>query len=330
MALALAVILLTGAGPVRGEAVSVAPAGVEGAGKSMRAEELEIPERIPGDWPHRAASRGLRVAGLDWHVQVMGAGPTVVLLHGTGASTHSWAELMPALAEVATVVVPDLPGHGFTRGARMEELSLPRVAADLEALMQALQTCCGVGPPVLVAGHSAGAPLAVRWALDGATPPRAIVGFNPSLVPPPASYDWVSAWLHPLATSAPVASLLARLGGPTGLVDRLLDSTGSRLPPAQRARYARLFSDPAHVRGAMGFMAAADLPALLQAGPALRVPVHFVLGRQDSWVPETALQRVIAQSFPQARVQSWEGGHLLHEVEPQRAVTLLRAELERH
>ena len=52
------------------------------------------------DWPNREASRFVEAAGLRWHVQVMGAGPVLLLLHGTGASTHSWRDVMPKLAAI--------------------------------------------------------------------------------------------------------------------------------------------------------------------------------------------------------------------------------------
>ena len=57
------------------------------------------------DWPNAAHSQFVRAAGLDWHVQIMGSGPTLLLLHGTGAATHSWRDLMPFLAEHFTLVV---------------------------------------------------------------------------------------------------------------------------------------------------------------------------------------------------------------------------------
>lgn len=287
--------------------------------------EPQPPARVPADWPHRAQSRGLTAGGLDWHVQVMGTGPTVLLLHGSGASAHSWSGVMAHLAPHATVVAPDLPGHGYTEGARLEDLSLPSVARALQQLLAAL----ALPAPSLVAGHSAGAALALRWTLSQATsPPRALVGFNPSLIAPPAVYtNLLGPLIAPLATSGPVASLMAVISERTGLVERLLRSTGSTLTAAQRAPYETLFKKPTHVQGAMGFMAAADLSSLLAAGVGLSVPCHFVLGDRDSWVPEKPLREVIAQHLPQARVATWSGGHLLHEVEPARAAALLRAAL---
>jgi magnesium chelatase accessory protein len=50
-------------------------------------------------WPHRETSRFLTAGGLRWHVQEAGDGPTLLLLHGAGAATHSWRGLFPLLAE---------------------------------------------------------------------------------------------------------------------------------------------------------------------------------------------------------------------------------------
>jgi pimeloyl-ACP methyl ester carboxylesterase len=73
----------------------------------------------------------------------------------------------------------------------------------------------------------------------------------------------------------------------------------------------------------MGYMAAADLPAMLEDARALTIPTTFVVGRQDPWVPEHSLRRVINGWFPGATVERWEGGHLLHETEPDRAARLI-------
>lgn len=282
------------------------------------------PARVPADWPLRQHSLGVQAGGLDWHVQRVGSGPTLLLLHGTGASAHSWAGLVGALAPRFTLVMPDLPGHAFTLGAQPVDLSLPRMAQSLTALLEALN----VPPPLAVAGHSAGAALALRWALGAATPPQAVLGFNPSLVAPPAAYmQWLAPLVNPVFTSLPMARVLSAVASRTGLIDRLLDSTGSTLGPALRAPYRRLFSDQNHLRGSMGFMAAADLPALLHDCSALPCKAAFVLGQRDRWVSEAALRRVLAQHLPQADVQGWPAGHLLHEEQADAAAAWLLQQL---
>ena len=255
-------------------------------------------------------------------MQVAGHGPVLLLLHGTGASAHSWAGLLPALQQAATVVVPDLPGHGFTRGATAQQLTLPGMAAALAALLQALQ----LPPAQLVVGHSAGAALALRMALDGTSPPVAVLGFAPSLVAPPEVYTrWLAPLVNPVATSGPVARLMAGLAAPSGLIDLLLDSTGSKLTRAQREPYKRLFSDRSHVRGAVGFMAAADLPGLNAAARGLRCRTAFVMGQRDRWIPERALRPVLQRFYAGADAQAWPGGHLVHEEDPGRAAQRVMA-----
>ncbi len=287
---------------------------------------MTAPERVPADWPLREYSRALRVGALDWHVQLAGQGPTVLLLHGTGGSAHSWAGLMPLLVPHATVLVPDLPGHAYTLGAPLNTLTLPRMAAALRELLAALQ----LPAPALLAGHSAGAPLALRLALDlqaaSPHPPPRVLGFAPSLVAPPEVYTrYVAPLINPVATSGAVSRVMARVAARSGLIDRLLSSTGSALTPAQRAPYKRLFADRGHVQGSVGFMAAADLTRLNAECAGLSSRLAFVLGANDRWIPEKLLRPVIARYMPQADVQTWPGGHLVHEEEPARAAARLLA-----
>lgn len=130
------------------------------------------------DWPNRAASCFVEAAGLRWHVQVMGEGPVVLLLHGTGASTHSWRDVMPKLAGTFTVVAPDLPGHGFTSRPTKASLSLPGMAAAIAGLLRELKLA-----PERAAGHSAGAAVLVRMAVERFIAPDFIVSFNGAFFP---------------------------------------------------------------------------------------------------------------------------------------------------
>ena len=262
----------------------------------------------------------LRANGLTFSALSLGTEDRLVLLlHGTGASGHSWAALLQALPapvrEATQWLVPDLPGHAGTRGAALADLTLPRIARDLWALLAALQ----LPAPVLLVGHSAGAALALRMALDAppGTAAPGVLGFAPSLVAPPEAYiRYMAPLVNPVATSGPVSRLVASLAARSGLIDSLLASTGSQLTAPQKLAYRRLFEDPQHVRGAVGFMAAADLPALNADCERLRTPASFVLGANDHWIPEKALRPVLARHLPRAEVHVWPGGHLVHEESP--------------
>ncbi len=294
--------------------------------------DRESPARVlPSDWPYRQASAFLIKGHINWHVQTFAARRptplTLLLLHGTGASTHSWSELIEPIRQFACVIAPDLPGHGFTRGATATDLTLSGMASALQDLIVAMN----VQGPLVVVGHSAGAPLAIEWALQegGAKTNlftiQKIIGLNPSLVPPPTLYtSLLGPMVAPIATSSPMTGLLAYIAANTAMVDQLLDSTGSAIATHSRRHYRFLFSQSQHVQGVMGFMAGADLPAMLERSKRLTIPTAFLLGKTDPWVKEEPLQKVIATSFPKASVTVWPGGHVLHETEPKRVSEYLQ------
>ncbi|GIS02407.1 MAG: hypothetical protein CM15mP103_09580 [Gammaproteobacteria bacterium] len=62
-------------------------------------------------WPRAETSRFVNVENIDFHVQVSGAGEDVLLLHGAGASAHSFSGLAARLSEGYRVIAPDLPAR---------------------------------------------------------------------------------------------------------------------------------------------------------------------------------------------------------------------------
>lgn len=65
-------------------------------------------------------------------------GPAVVLMHGIPTHSFLWHEIMPALATGHTVIAPDLLGYGRSQVGPVEELSLPRQAEHILALLDTL------------------------------------------------------------------------------------------------------------------------------------------------------------------------------------------------
>ena len=291
--------------------------------RHMAMDRLGTDNPLPPNWPHRTQSAFVPIGRLTWHLQVHASRKpsdrTIVLLHGTGASTHSWADLIGVLQEGACVLAIDLPGHGFTRGADPKNLTLPMMARDLHELFLEIE----LEKNVILVGHSAGAPLAIELAYqhsalnNPAFQITQIIGLNPSLVPPPALYTTLlGPMVAPMATSGPMTSMIAFIASSTAMVNQLLDSTESKISDQHRDYYRFLFSQPSHVQGSMGFMAGADLPSILTRAKGLTIPISFLIGQRDSWVKENALKKIIQEYFPRAQITIWPGGHLLHEEQP--------------
>lgn len=267
--------------------------------------------RLAG-WPNRESSRFVRAGGLLWHVQVMGAGPVLLLLHGTAAATHSWRDLAPALAPHFTVVAPDLPGHGFTQSVADRRMSLPGMAAAVHALLRAMEL-----RPALAAGHSAGAAVLAHMCLHNQLAPRGLVALNGAFLPMGGVPGQLFSPLAKFLTGLPgLPTLFAWRARNPSVVRRLLADTGSRLDPAGIALYARLIQTPAHAAAALAMMAHWDLDPLAAALPRLTTPLLLLTGANDRAVPPAQSESVRAL-VPTARLLTLPNlGHLAHEEDP--------------
>jgi magnesium chelatase accessory protein len=278
---------------------------------------------VPIAWPNYADSRLLTVHDVRWHVQDAGQGPIVLLLHGTAGSTHQWGDVIPRLTAHARIIAPDLPGHAFTQvphGLQRDVFSLGGMAKAVAELCEALDV-----RPVLVAGHSAGAAVALRMTLDGLVAPQAVLGFNPALVPPPEAYvSLVAPFLGPIVESRLVGGGAAWLARETGLIARMLGSSGSTLTEAQRTIYRDLCANESHVAAALAMMGRWDLSALLRDAAALTVPFTAYAGALDRWVPARRLEPVVAR-IPRAVFEVVNNaGHLIPDEVPGVVVTAIR------
>ena len=274
------------------------------------------------DCPNATASRFVRAAGRLWHVQRMGSGPPIVLIHGTGAATHSWRGALPLLAQHFDVLAIDLPGHGFTPDS--PRMGLPGMAADLAALLAAEAM-----RPDIIVGHSAGAAIAIRMALDGLVAPRRIISLNGALLPLQGMAGQIFSPLARALVGLPfVPWLVAWRAADRAAVVKLLNATGSRLDAHGLDLYARLFRRPGHVAGTLAMMAAWDLPAFARDLPRLAVPLTLVAALGDRTIAPATARRV-QRILPAARVVEWPRlGHLAHEEEPALLAALLAEEIQ--
>ena len=263
------------------------------------------------DWPNRDSSRTLRAGGFGWHVQTMGQGPTLLLLHGTGAATHSWRGLAPILARRFTVVAPDLPGHGLTETPASSRMSLPGMAGAVRSLLQILAV-----KPDLVAGHSAGAAIALRMTLDGAIQPVGVIGLNAALRPFGGAAGKIFSPLARILVGLPVLpNLFAWRASSNGVVAKLLADTGSKLGPEAVAAYARVVRDPRHNAAALTMMASWDLQPLVDDLPRLKTPLLLLAANADRTIPPSVSEEIV-RIVPGAQLKRVRGGHLAHEEFP--------------
>jgi magnesium chelatase accessory protein len=294
-------------------------------------ERVEVSQRLDWetdgrDWPNRAHSHFVKAAGLTWHVQQFGLKSSnefnakkILLLHGTGSTSHTWRDVAPLLALRYQVLALDMPGHGFTSMPSSEEQSLNGMAHKVGELLRVMSFT-----PTLVVGHSAGAAVAARMVLDGAVAPAAMVSLNGAFI----GFGGLAGQLFsPIARVLSAGSFAARFfawqATDYSVVEKLVRSTGSVLDPLGMKLYAQLVRNPGHVSAALAMMANWDLDSLERELPQLTLPVWLVAADNDLRVPPSQATQV-ARLLPNARQVVWPMlGHLAHEESPTQCVKLI-------
>ena len=230
------------------------------------------------------------------HIETLGNGPSVVLLHGWALHGGVFAPLMQRLSDRYTLHLVDLPGHGHSRDSD--------VALTLDATVEAILARTPPGTWLawslggLFALHAAASSPQVRGLAMIAATPRFVRGDD---------------WPH-----AVDASVFAQFGDDlrndyAGTLERFLalDTMGSEharseLRALKQDLYARGEPSPAALQAGLKLLEQSDLRATL---PALSVPTLWVAGRRDLLVPSKAMQ-ASAATTPQATfVEIAGGGH---------------------
>ncbi len=107
-----------------------------------------------------------------------GAGPRMMLVHGSPGTSSAWQPVGKRLAERFRIVAPSLPGYG---GTSPEDRGAPPSVSHAAALIEAVIR--ETGAPDVLAGHSYGGAVALAVALRGHVNPKALALFEPVCVP---------------------------------------------------------------------------------------------------------------------------------------------------
>lgn len=261
-----------------------------------------------------AGGRFFHSNGIRWHVQGTGQGPRLLLLHGTGSAGASWSRLAAALGPQFEILAPDLPGHGHSGPMTPGHSGLDAYAAAVAALVTDMNAW-----PDIIVGHSAGAAIAARIALQAGASRVAVLSINGALRP-----------LHGLtaATYVPLAKLLglnpvvsgfvaSLVRADTRAVARLLASTGSQIDAGMLAQYEALMRNPEHIAGTLRMLAHWDLRGLLPDLHRLGTRLTLVAGGADRTIAPGDADWVHARVPGSTRIRLPALGHLAHEEAPE-------------
>jgi magnesium chelatase accessory protein len=267
------------------------------------------------EWSLNQISKFCYVRPYKWHIQDTQSTnkPILLLLHGTGASTHSWMHLIPLLEDTFRVIAIDLPGHGFTEAKDHTRSGLNLMAEDILTLLGTKKI-----NPELIVGHSAGAALAFRIALNAQPNSTAVVAINGVL---DHYFEGLSGFFYPIAAKTlainPIsATIIAQVNKITNQTKRLNVMTGSKIDNQSLRFYHKLFSDPTHLTGTIAMMSQWRLESLNNDLPQLKQKSLFLIGQNDKMVTQSSLLKY-AKKVKGSKIKVEVGlGHLMHEEAP--------------
>ncbi|HTT09793.1 MAG TPA: alpha/beta hydrolase [Burkholderiaceae bacterium] len=264
---------------------------------------------------HFVADDGQRIS-----VQVRGAGPPVVLIHGLACSHRHWSAVARRLARRFCVYAWDARGHGPCQGNTTARITLARLARDLHDLIGHFRL-----ERVALVGHSMGALTVLQYLADFGTQrvgAITLVDQSPRIV---TDDDW-QLGLFGGCSAAMLAGLIAGARDNLAeLVLREIEASGHRwlqrlfAADALLGRALRRWLQSMEVRPLLDLcdsLVAADFRALLLR---LELPLQVVLGGRSAHYGGLALDAYYRRTVPHAWVEVYpRGGHSPHYAEPAR------------
>lgn len=281
--------------------------------------------RSPSAEPRRET---LTMHGHDYAYRVAGSGPALLLVHGIAGDAENWREVIEPLARRHTVIVPDLPGHGYSAHGG-GDFSLGAMATALRDLLVAI----GV-ERVTLAGHSLGGGVAMQFSYQFPERCERLVlvssgGLGPEVSPILRAAALPGSELFIGVTAEAVGWARSTLG-------RGLAAVGVR-PSADIEEVARGYATLADAGRRTAFLstlrAVVDtrgqrVDARVRLHLARALPVLILWGAKDSIIP-IAHGREAHEAIPGSRFEVFEdSGHMPMLEQPERFVGALEAFIE--
>lgn len=269
-------------------------------------------------------SRWTAAGGFRLHVELEGAGPPVVVLHGFTGSGRSMSGVSCMLSASHRTLRIDLPGHGRSDAPRdRNAYSMERCLAQLEAVLAALDV-----RRAHWLGYSMGGRVALAFAV--AHPERVRSAL---LVGPRAGIADPEARAARVRDDEALASRIER-EGVAAFVDAWMEQplfAGQRRLGAaawEAARSERLHNCTHGLAGSLRGLGAGAQPPLHARLGNVRIPVALVVGEEDARFRTEA--EALAALLPQAEIHAVpDAGHAAHLENPEAFARLARNFLAR-
>ena len=250
--------------------------------------------------------------------------PVIFLMHGFGANTFSFREVIEPLSELGDVIAYDRPGFGLTQRPTSWEGENPYGSVGQDLILDELIEQFATGRDVILVGHSAGGTLAAQYVVDNKDAIQGLILISPAILTTGGSASWLN-WIFSIPQLDHLGPLLVSSIASSGM-DLLNESWFN--PALITAEVTAGYREPLSVIGwEQGFWEFNRAPRAFDVKDRLdeiNVPTLLITGDTDTVVATKdteALATMIESSVLFVIPQS---GHLAQEETPEDTMKAIR------
>lgn len=276
----------------------------------------ELTDTLPVNVLADPDSQFIEINDISVHYKRLGSGEsTFVLLHGFGASTFSWRDVMTPLAEIGQVIAYDRPGFGLTdRPMDWEGVNPYSEEGNLNILLGLLDAFDL--EQVILVGNSAGGTVATAFTLVHPERVQALIEVDAAIyqtMPDSALLTWLLNTPQMDHLGPLIARSLAGQRGTTFLESAWFDPAQFLADPDNMAGYRKPLQVEDWDRALWEHTKASREPDLADCLDRIVVPTLVISGAEDQIIPLEYSQR-LAIDIPGAQLVVFEQcGHLPQE-----------------
>ena len=247
------------------------------------------------------------------HYRDVGKGEAILLIHGTGASLHTWEKWIDILSPAYRVISFDLPGFGLTGPDPNHNYQISRYTAILDSLMVKLKV-----DSFHIAGNSLGGLVAWRYTTQF---PQKILTLNlidAAGLPQPGKKP---PFIFQLA-KLPVLSTLMQKVTPKSIIENsMLDVYKNDHLVTEKLidRYFELSLREGNRTAFVKRMSQLNEKLDISDLKKITAPVLIQWGKDDRWIP-LAKGYEFKKFIPKAELKIYNSGHVPMEENPMETV----------
>jgi pimeloyl-ACP methyl ester carboxylesterase len=250
--------------------------------------------------------------------------PVIFLMHGFGANTFSFREIVEPLSQLGEVIAYDRPGFGLSQRPTSWEGENPYGSTGQDLILDELIETFATGREVILVGHSAGGTLAAQYVVDNKDAIQGLILISPAVLTTGGSPSWLN-WIFSIPQIDHLGPLLVSSIASSGM-DLLNESWFN--PELITEEVKAGYREPLDVIGwEEGFWEFNRAPRAFDVKDRLdeiTVPTLLITGEKDTVVATKdteALATMIKNSVLFVIPQS---GHLAQEETPEDTMKAIR------